>query len=166
MSKSSTKRIVLFEPDSEQLNTALEGREISLALLEFLKNLLKTKKWPRKINIPSGSDDVAAVLVFTTALRERGFEILSELHVFYGGKVMVEKWEVVGETEQISLLPKEALQAIDVEKVRVEGPRVTVEFSAPFVGGRTWTLVKTFDFSEAGNELRFVPHPLLEAKSD
>jgi hypothetical protein len=39
---------------------------LSPALIDFLNNLLKTKKRTRKINIPSGHNDVAAVLVFTT----------------------------------------------------------------------------------------------------
>jgi hypothetical protein len=160
MSKSTTKRIVIFEPDEENLHKALAGRDLSLALIDFLKNLLKTKKWTRKINIPSGHDDVAAVLVFTTALKEEGLEILSELHVFFAGKIMVEKWQVVGGAERISLLPKEAFHAININKVRVQGDQVDVEFSVPTVAGHSGGLIKTFDFSVEGPEVRIVPLPL------
>ncbi|MGB8167224.1 MAG: hypothetical protein WCF18_07005, partial [Chthoniobacteraceae bacterium] len=139
MQKSTTKRIVLFEPDQRQLKSALEDRELSPGLTAFLTNLLKAKKWTRKINIPSGHDNVAAVLVFTTALRTAGFEILSELHVYYAGKVIVEKWQVVGEEEQIALLPKEAFHAIDIDKVRVQDGQVTIEVSAPIIGGHSGT---------------------------
>ena len=163
MPKSTTKRIVLFEPDQEQLNHAMVESDLSPGLVEFLKNLLKAKKWARKINIPSGHDDVAAVLVFTSALKEAGLEIFSELHVFFAGKTMVEKWEVVGESEQISLLPKEAFRAIDIHKVRVQGAQVNIEISVPTVRGHSGTLVKTFDFSSEGPEVRIVPHPLLES---
>jgi len=52
-------------------------RELSPGLIEFLKNLLKRKKWARKINIPSGHSDAAAVLVFATDLKEGGWEIFS-----------------------------------------------------------------------------------------
>ncbi len=165
MSKSTTKRIVIFEPDEEQLKNALVGRNLSPGLLEFLKHLLKAKKWARKINIPSAHDDVAAVLVFTTSLKEAGLEIFSELHVFRAGKTLVERWEVVGEAEQISLLPKEAFRAINIEKVRVRGAEVDIEFSVPTVGGHSSILVKTFDFSVEGPQVRTVPHPLLECGS-
>jgi hypothetical protein len=162
MPKSSTARIILFEPDDEQLTNALADRNLSEGLVTFLKNLLKTKKWTRKINVPSDHDNLAAVLVFTTALREAGFEVFSELHVFYAGKAMVEKWQVVGEGEQISLLPKEVFHAIDVDKVRIENGQVIVEVSAPIIGGHSGTLIKTFDFTVEEPGVRFVPHPLLE----
>ena len=165
MTKSTTKRIVIFEPDEEQLNKALAGGDLSPALVDFLNNLLRSKKWTRKINIPSGHDDVAAVLVFTTALKEEGLEIVSELHVFCAGKIMVEKWQVVGGAERISLLPKEAFHAININKVRVEGNQVNVEFSVPMIGGNSGTLIKTFDFSVEGPEVRIVPHPLEEVGS-
>ena len=166
MSKSTTKRIVIFEPDEEHLHQALAGRDLSPALIDFLNNLLKTKKWTRKINIPSGHDDVAAVLVFTTSLKEEGLEILSELHVFFAGKIMVEKWQVVGGAERTSLLPKEAFHAININKVRVQGDQVNVEFSVPTIDGHSGTLVKTFDFSVERPEVRIVPHPLDEHSAD
>jgi hypothetical protein len=165
MRKSSTHRIVIFEPDEEHLKKALVGRDLSPGLIAFLKNLLKAKKWARKINIPSAHNDVAAVLVFTTALKEAGLEIFSELHVFHAGRTMVERWEVVGEAEQISLLPKEAFRAINIDKVRVQDARVSIEFSVPTSGGHSSTLVKIFDFSVEGPEFRTVPHPLLERGS-
>lgn len=164
MPKSTTKKIVIFEPDQAQLKRALEDRELSPGLIKFLENLLKTRRWTRRINIPSGHQDLAAVLVFTTALKEGGLEIYSELHVFLAGEVMVEKWQVVGEDEQISSLPKEAFAAIDVEKVRAQGSKVTVEFSAPVVGGRS-SLTKVFDFAVDGPSVRFVAHPLLGSHS-
>ncbi len=145
--------------------SAVQGRDLSPGLIAFLSNLLKTRKWTRKINIPSEHDDLAAVLVFTTALKESGLEILSELHVYYAGKIMVEKWEVVGAREQIALLPKEVFQAIDLDKVRVHDGHVTVAVSAPIIGGHSEMLIKTFDFSVEGPSVRFVPHPLLESHS-
>lgn len=162
MSKSTTSRISIFEPDAAQLKNALVDRELSPGLSAFLQNLLKRKKWARKINIPSGHSDVAAVLVFTTALKEGGLEIFSELHVFFSGKIMVEKWQVVGETERTSLLPKEVFRAIDISKVRIEGASVSVEFNVPMLGGQSSTLTKIFDFSVEAPEVRVVPHPLLE----
>ena len=102
MPKSATSKIVIFEPDAAHLMQALASRDLSPGLVDFLKSLLKTKKWARKINIPSQHDDVAAVLVFTSALKEAGLEIFSELHVFFAGKIIVEKWQVVGETENLS----------------------------------------------------------------
>ena len=162
MSKASTHKITLFEPDEEALKKALVGRELSPGLDAFLKNLLKRKKWTRKINLPSGYNDVAAVLVFTTTLKEGGLEILSELHVYFGGRSMVEKWEVVGELERIRLLPKEAFRAIDISKVRVDGAVVNVEFTVPTAEGQSGVHVKAFDFSAEGPEVRTVPDPLQE----
>ena len=165
MSKSTTRKIVIFEPDVQQLENALVGRELSPELIEFLKNLLKRKKWARKINIPSTHNDLAAVLVFTTKLKEAGLEIFSELHVFFAGRVMVEKWQIVGEAERTSLLPKEVFRAIDIKKVRAEGDEVKVEFSVQLIGGDSSTRVKTFDFAADGPQVREVPHPLLEQPS-
>jgi len=140
----------------------LAGRVISPELTEFLKNLLKAKKWARKINIPSGHTGVAAVLVFTSQLKEAGLEIFSELHVFHRNKTIVEKWEVCGETEQTYRLPKEAFMAIEIDKVRVHGPEVSIEFRVPTSEGDTETLLRTFDFSEETPGIRVVPHPLLQ----
>src|SRR5258708_19233941 len=117
MTKASTHKITLFEPDEEALKKALVGRELSPGLDAFLKNLLRLKKWMRKINLPSGHNDVAAVLVFTTTLKEGGLEILSELHVYLAGKTMVEKWEVAGELQRIRLLPNEAFRPIDINRL-------------------------------------------------
>jgi hypothetical protein len=162
MSKSTTSRIVIFEPDEEKLRKALVGRDISPGVVEFLSNLLKAKKWTPKIVIPSGYDNVAVVHVFTTGLIEAGLEIFSALHVFFAGKIMVEKWLVIGGAERISLLPKEAFHAINIDKVRVQGAQVHVEFSVPTIGGHSGALTKTFDFSAEGPAVRIVPHPLDE----
>jgi len=162
MSKSNTQKIVLFEPNEEQLKNALIGRDLSPGVVEFLNRLLTSKKWARKINIPANIEDVAAVLVFTTTLKEAGLEILSELHVYFAGRIMVEKWQVVGESERTSLLPKEVFRAIEISKVRVEGNEVKIECSVPMLGGQSSTITKTFDFSIEDPEVRIVPHPLLE----
>jgi len=165
--KKSTTRIVIFEPDEEALKRALVDREVSPELAAFLKNLLKRKKWARKINIPSGHNDVAVVLVFATALKEAGLEIFSELHVFFAGRIIVEKWQVVGERERIALLPKEIFRAIDIHKVRVEGERVSVEFSLPTTGAQSSEmLVKTFDFSGDQPRVEIASHPLGDGEPD
>ena len=163
MLKSTTHRIVIHEPEEEQVQEALAGRTVSPGLRKFLKNLLRANKWTRKINIPSGHEDLAAVLVFTTELKEAGLEICSELHVFFADRIMVEKWQVAGENERISQLPKEAFRAIDVQKVRASGDEVTVEFTVPFAAGQTSTLVHTFDFSSGEPAVRTIPHPFFEA---
>ena len=144
---NSTRKIALFDPNEDLLFKALDGREISPGLTRFLKNLVRTRKWARKVNIPSGEEDVAAVLIFTSALKEGGLEISSELHIYFAGKVIAEKWQVAGENERIALLPKEAFRAIDIEKVRVDGARVTIEFTVPILDGQSGTLSKTYDFS-------------------
>jgi hypothetical protein len=157
-----TRRIVVFEPDQELLDDAVLGRDLTEGLRVFLKELLRRKKWVRKINIPAGADDVAAVLLFTTTLKEGGLEILSELHIYGGGRKMVEKWEVAGEWEEISSMPKESLQAIDISKVRVEGERVSVDFTVPLPSGESASYVTTFDFAGDGPDVRTVLHPLLQ----
>jgi hypothetical protein len=162
MKKSTTHKIVIFEPDESALKTALIGRELSGELTAFLMNLLKARKWARKINIPSGRNDVAAALVFTTSLKESGLEILSELHVFFAGSIIVEKWEVAGESQRKSLLPNEVFRAIEINKVRIDGSRVHIEFSVPLPGGGSITRIKTFDFAADAPMIRAVPHPLLE----
>jgi len=165
MKKATTIKIAIFEPDEAALEKALIGRELSAELYAFLMNLLKTRKWARKINIPSGRNDLAAALVFTTNLKESGLQILSELYVFFAGNIIVEKWEVVGESERTSLLPKEVFRAIEINKIRVDGSRVNIEFSVPLPGGGGSTRIKTFDFASDAPMIRAVPHPLLETST-
>jgi hypothetical protein len=162
MTKAHTQRITIFEPDEARLKKALLGRDVSPGLAAFLKDLIKRRKWARKINIPSGQDDAAAVLVFSSTLKEGGLEILSELHVYLAGKTMVEKWEVAGERERIRFMPKEAFRAIDISKVQVKGAVMSVEFTIPMVDGQSSVHVKTFDFSVAAPAIQTVPHPLLK----
>jgi hypothetical protein len=159
--KSDSRKIALYEPSQECLDKATLGRDVSAGLTEFLKNLLRRRKWVRKINIPSGRDDVAAVLVWTTTLKPAGFEMLSELHVYFAGRTLIEKWEVAGESERIRSLPKEAFQAIDITKVRVEGKVVALEFTVPRPGGKSSAYITAFDFTGEGPDVRTVVHPLL-----
>jgi hypothetical protein len=167
MRRDTTSKIVIFEPDEETLQRSLVGREVAPELQAFLKSLLLRKKWARKINIPSGYNNVAAALVFTTTLKEAGLEIFSELHVFFSGKVFVEKWQVVGERERIALLPKEIFRAVDISKVRVDGARVRVEFSLPSVGESCReTLLKTYDFSEEEPRVESTAEPFNEGEPE
>lgn len=159
--KSESRRIAIFEPNQGDLDEAIIGRDVSGGLVEFLANLLRRKKWVRKINIPSGHDDVAAVLLFTTTLKQGGLEILSELHIYCAGRTRIEKWEVAGEWEQIRSLPKEAFQAVDITKVRVDSDVVSIEFTVPSATGRSGSHVSKFDFSGDDLEVRTVLHPLL-----
>jgi hypothetical protein len=148
MMKTTTHRITIFEPDEEALKKAVIGRDLSPGLAAFLQGMLKRKRWARKINIPAGHNDVAAVLIFTTTLKEGGLEILSELHVYFAGEIAVQKWEIAGENQRIHLLPKEAFRALDITKVRVEGSLVYVEFTVPLANGQNEQHVETFDFSK------------------
>jgi len=163
--KSESRRITILEPNQADLDKAVMGRDVSAGLAEFFKNLLRRKKWIRKIYIPSGHDDVAAVFLFTTTLKADGLEILSELHIYRAGKKMVEKWKVAGEREQIRSLPKESFRAIDITKMRVDGSMVSVEFTVPSSAGRSGLYVTTFDFAGEDQEVRTVPHPLLRKAS-
>jgi len=165
MEKLLTSRISIFEPDETQLVKELIGREVSPGLMSFLKGVLKTKKWTRKINIPSGHDDAAAVLVFTAAMKEGGLEIFSELYVYLCGQTLIEKWQVCGEGRELAGLPKEALNAVEINKVSVDGQQVTIEFQAPMPGGYSEVIVREFDFSVERPRLTIVPNPLLSAKS-
>ena len=159
-SKSTTRQIVISEPDEKELQKQLAGRDLSPELARFLTGLIKSKKWPRKINVPSSHDNLAAVLVFTSELKEGGLEIFSELHVFFEGTSIVEKWKVMGEMEQTSSMPKEAFSSIEIEKVRTEYGRVNVTLKMPVPGGVSKTVVRTFDFSGDEPHIRVVPHPL------
>jgi hypothetical protein len=164
LEKSTTRQILIYEPDEDQLKKHLVGRNVSPGLRQFLRRLMKGKKWARKINIPSTHDNLAAALVFTSELKEGGLEIFSELHVFYAGKIMIEKWPVVGENEKISSLPKEAFMSIEIDKVRIKpGDVIQVTIQVPISGQKSKTAVRTFDFGAANEpDTRVVPHPLLE----
>jgi hypothetical protein len=160
--KSSTCKISLIEPDENQVLRQLVGREVSAALFQFLKGVLKTKKWTRKVNIPSGHDDLAAVLSFTAALKQGGFEIFSELHVFYVDRAQVEKWQVCGEDERIGDLPKEVFRAIEIKRVSAMGSEVRIKLNVPKKEGQYQVIERVFDFSNDEPSVRIVPHPALE----
>jgi len=135
---------------------------MSPALSKFLLNLMRTKKWTRKITLPSTHDDVAVALVFTSTLKETGLEILSELHVFFSGEIIIEEWQVVGESEKTSTLPKELFSSVSIGKVHVEGEKVHVALTIPMSDGISKNIVKIFDFGLDEPRMRAVPHPLLE----
>ena len=89
-------------------------------------------------------------------------EIFSELHVFFEGNTMIEKWPVVNESDRISSLPKETFMFIEIEKVRLEDERVVnVALKMPMSGGTNRTVVRTFDFNGDEPNVRVVAHPLL-----
>ena len=161
MKKFATGRIVIFEPDEEELKKTLVGRELSPSLDAFLKMLLKRKKWARKINIPSGRDDVAVVLVSPSTQRRRATNF-SELHIFFAGKVFVKKWQLVGERSFIAASRRKSSAPSVSVRIRVEGTLVSVEFSVPSIGGRSAeTLVKAFDFSGEVPRVEIIPDPLI-----
>ena len=163
ISKSTTRQILIFEPDEELLKKHLVGRDVSPGLGQFLIRLIKGKKWARKINIPSSHDNLAAALVFSSELKAGGLEIFSELHVYFEGNTVVEKWPVVSEKDRISALPKETFTSIEIERVRLEEQHVVqVTIKIPLPGGTSKTIVRTFDFSEGSPGVRVVQHPLLD----
>lgn len=160
VSKSSTRQILIFEPDEDQLKKHLAGRDISPELGQFLTRLMKGKKWPRKINIPSSHDNLAAAVVFSSELKKDGLEIFSELHVFFDGATIVEKWTVVNEADKISSLPKETFSSIEIEKVRLEDNHlVQVALKMALPGRTSKTVLRTFDFQSDEPNVRVVPHP-------
>jgi len=160
--KTVTQHIAVSEPDEELLKKSVQGRELSPELATFLKNLIRTKKWTRKVTLPSCHDDLAVALVSTSTLKEGGLEILSELHVFFSGATIIEEWQVVGEREKTSALPKELFTSVDIYKVQVVDGKVQVELTLPLEDGTEKTIVKTFDFADGGPKTRSVPHPLFE----
>lgn len=156
--KSTTKRIVISEPDEEQLQQHLDGRAVSPGLGRFLRNMINGRKWARKINIPSAHDNLAAVLVFTSELKERGLEISSELHVFFEDRTFVEKWQVLGESEQTSSVSTNMFRSVEIDKVRLENGRVSVALQ--LVGdGVEKTATRIFDFNVENPGVRMVSNP-------
>lgn len=156
--KSATKRIVISEPDEEQLRQHLAGRDVSPGLGRFLKNMINGRKWARKINVPSTHDDLAAVLVFTSELKEHGLEISSELHVFFADRIFIEKWQVRG--EQTSSAPTEMFRSVEIQKVRLEKNEVRVILKMLGEGDEKMA-TRTFDFSGDNPGVRTVANPFL-----
>ena len=145
--KKSTQKVVISDPDEELLEMKLEGRKLSPELSKFLKSLVKTKKWTKNITIPSMHDSVAVVLLFTSSLKEAGLEILSEIHVFYFGKIFVEIWEMLPETETPTSLPPGIFGSVDVGKVRVNNSSVYVEMIVQAAEEVKKRVLKVYDFS-------------------
>ena len=105
-SKSITRKLLVFEADEDLIKKHLGGREVTPQLRQFLKTLLGGTKWPGKINIPSGHNNLAAAQIFSSRLKQGVLQLFSELHVFLDGVTLVEKWPILGELESISNLPK------------------------------------------------------------
>lgn len=165
LEKSTTAHIVISEPDEEQLRRSLQGRELSPELSKFLLNLMKTKKWTRKITLPSTHENVAVALVFASTLKEGGLEIVTELHVFFNNRTIVEEWKVLGESDETSAIPKEAFTSMSIRKVVVEDDSVHVELTIPSSGGQMKVIDKRFDFGTGEPRLRTVAHPLMKGSS-
>ncbi len=162
LSKSVTRQLLIFDSSEDLVRKHLAGREASPELRQFLKTLLKGTKWPGKINIPSGHDNLAAGQIFSSRLRQGILEVFSEVHVFLEGVTLVEKWPILGETDRISSLPKETFTATEIEKVRlIDDWIVQVRIKIPARNGTTKTVVRMFDFSGNQPGVRFVPNPLL-----
>lgn len=159
--KVVTQQIAISEPDEDLLKKSLKQRNLSPELKVFLENLIRTKKWAREITLPSCHEDLAVAFVSTSTLKEWGLEIVSELHVFFAGDIIVEEWQIVGEREKTSALPKEIFSSITIHKVSVDGDTVNVELQVPMSGGIK-TILKTFDFAMDGPRSRTVLHPLFE----
>jgi hypothetical protein len=145
--KEMTQNLVLTEPDEKVLDRKLQGRSLDPELLKFLKTLVKTNKWTKKITIPSTHNNVAVALLFTSNLKDAGLEILIEIHAFFDGNSVVEEWEMLPEHVSPSSLPTGIFNALDIEKVRVEGPLVHVELTVLTPDGDRKTVLKTYDFS-------------------
>ena len=163
LSKSVTRRLLMFDAEEDPLKKHLAGRNVSAELKQFLKTLLKGTKWPGKINIPSSHNNLAAAQIFSSRLKQGVLEIFSELHVFLEGATLVEKWPVLGESDSISTIPKETFTAIEIEKVRLlENSIVQVRIKMPAPDGARKTVTRTFDFSGDQPNVRVVPNPLIE----
>ena len=147
LQKELTRKVVIADPNEELLKIKLEGRTIAPELFRFLKNLVKTKKWTKNITIPSTHDNVAVALLFTSILKEAGLEILSEIHVFYCGRLFVDVWEMLQETEHPSSLPPRIFSSVEVGKVKVSDSLVYVEMRVLLAGGIKKRVLKTYDFS-------------------
>jgi hypothetical protein len=159
--KATTRRIVISDPDEELLRKHLAGRRVSPKLERFLKSLTNGKRWTRKINIPSTHENLAAVLLFTSDLKEGGLEISSELHVFLEDTVIIERWQVLGEHQKTSSMPTQMLLAMEIQKVRLNGSRVSVELRVPVPDAEPKVAMRIIDFMENGPTVRTVANPFL-----
>ena len=165
-SKSITANIALSEPDEDFLTKSLQGRVLSPELRKFLQNLVRTKKWTRKITLPSTHENVAVALVFASCLKESGLEIVTELHVFFNGRIIIEEWQVVGEAvTKPRQSRREAFTSMDIQKVLVENDSVYVDLIVPLPDGQSKTIEKAFDFASDEPRVRSVAHPLMEGSS-
>jgi len=145
--KSMTRKVVISHPDEELLEMKLEGRKLAPELSKFLKNLVRTKKWTKNITIPSTHDNVAVALLFTSTLKESGLEILTEIHVYYCGRIFVEVWEMLPETTRANSLPPRAFSSLEVGKIRVIGSVVHVEVKVALDNRTDRRILKIYDFS-------------------
>lgn len=145
-SKFFTQHVVIRDPEEKLLEEQLKNRALTPELLKFLKRLVKTKKWTKKITIPSAHDDVAVVLLFTSSLKQGGLEIITEIHVFFAGRIVVEEWETLPESRNPSSLPVGIFASMDIEKVRVLDKQVEVALRMQAPDGKNTRILKTYDF--------------------
>ena len=151
-----TARIVLEDPEKEDLKGHFANRNICPKLLDYLRKLVATHKGgTRKINIPSNHDNVGVVLLGSSSLEETHLQMHDELHVVYDGRVVVIKWEVMGK-EGFSVPIKE-FSSLEIEKVRVEGKQVTVNLVSL---KNNFDIVVDFELYKDESTILNIEHPL------
>ena len=163
---SATRKIALSEPDEELLQNRLAGRMLSPNLTKFLKNLASSRKWMRKIYIPSNHENLATAIIYTTDLNERGLVITCELHVFLEDTAIVEKWYVLEEDQPPRSLTKEMLRPLDIENVGLAGTLVFVRLKMPRHRGKNHVMVRIFDFAEGFQSPTFILNPAVQMLRD
>jgi len=160
-SRRTTAQIEISTPQERDLLRQLAGQGLSPPLIIFLKAVVKRHKGIRKINIPSGEDSVAAVLLCAGNLSEKGLEIYDELQIFFHGQTMIERWQWWADGG-VCLPEKEKIGTLEIGKVKVIGRVVSVVLKVS--GGKdAREFVREFDFSNPSSEpsVSMIPHPLL-----
>ncbi len=154
--KNITARIVIEDPKVKDLENHLAGRKICPHLLDYFRKVVALHKGgARKINIPSTHNDVGVALLGSSSLEETYLEMHDELHVFFGGKIVVVKWEVRGENG--FCVPNEDLRSLEIGKVQVEGSHVTVTLTTPKVN---FSLLVDFGLYAEKTTTLNIDHPL------
>ncbi len=160
--KNGTRKLTLRNPifiheDEKILRDSLGGRELSAELVRYLFQIVRDSGIEKKINIPKKHNNAAVALVRSSFFGKEGLSIFDHLHIFYDGKVFIEKWKLPKNGHVRNRPHFHTL--LDIHKVHICKYSVVVELKIP-QERRTGLIIREYDFLTLSTWTRETQHPL------
>lgn len=143
----------LIDANEETLSQILKKRSLAPDLVTFLSRILgKMKSGSNKrLFLHQTEDNVAAVIIFEQSLEEKGFHFHDELHLYFQGRVITERWQIKGENGYC--LPFHKFLCTQIRALSVEGSVIKIELTLPEGGIGHLSVTREFNFNFSGKSL-------------